>query len=29
MPMRTVWAENRHEWLSFPETIPSHRKNPA
>lgn len=29
MPARTVWAENRHEWLPFPETIPWHRKNPA
>ena len=29
MPARTVWAENKHDWLPFPETIPWHRKNPA
>jgi hypothetical protein len=29
MPARTVWAENKHAWLPFPETIPWHRKNPA
>ena len=28
-PVRTVWAENKHEWLSFPETIPRYPKNPA
>jgi hypothetical protein len=27
-PVRTVWAENKHEWLPFPETIPRHRQNP-
>ena len=27
MPARTVWTENKHEWLAFPETIPWHRKN--
>ena len=29
MPARTVWTENKHDWLPFPETIPWHRKNPA
>jgi hypothetical protein len=28
-PVRTVWAENKHEWLPFPETIPRYPKNPA
>jgi len=28
MPARTVWAENKHEWLPFPDTIPWHTKNP-
>ena len=28
-PVRTVWTENRHGWLPFPETIPRHRQNPS
>jgi hypothetical protein len=28
-PARTVWTENKHEWLPFPEEIPHHPKNPA
>ena len=27
-PVRTVWAENKHHWLPFPESIPHHTKNP-
>ena len=27
-PSRTVWAESKHEWLLFPESIPRHPKNP-
>jgi hypothetical protein len=27
-PARTVWTENKHEWLPFPESIPRHPKNP-
>jgi hypothetical protein len=27
-PVRTVWVENKHDWLPFPETIPRHAKNP-
>ena len=27
-PLRTVWTENMHGWLPFPESIPRHRKNP-
>jgi hypothetical protein len=27
-PVRTVWAENKHGWLPFPESIPRHPKNP-
>jgi hypothetical protein len=27
-PVRTVWTENKHGWLPFPETIPRHRQNP-
>ena len=26
-PGRTVWVENKHEWLPFPETIPRHRQS--
>ena len=29
MPARTIWTENQHEWLPFPETIPRHPRNPA
>jgi hypothetical protein len=28
-PVRTVWTENKHGWLPFPQTIPRHRKNPG
>jgi len=27
-PVRTVWAENKHEWLPFPPAIPRHPRNP-
>jgi hypothetical protein len=27
-PVRTVWADNKHGWLPFPESIPHHRKDP-
>jgi hypothetical protein len=27
-PVRTVWTENMHGWLPFPDSIPRHRKNP-
>lgn len=27
-PARTVWTENMHGWLPFPESIPRHPKNP-
>jgi hypothetical protein len=27
-PSRTIWTENRHDWLSFPESIPPHPKSP-
>ena len=29
MPARTVWTENKHGWLSFPESMKRHPKNPA
>jgi len=28
-PVRTVWTENKHGWLPFPETIARHRQNPG
>jgi len=28
-PTRTVWTENKHAWLPFPDEIPRHRQNPA
>jgi hypothetical protein len=28
-PVRTVWAENKHDWLPFPDSIPRHPKNPS
>jgi hypothetical protein len=28
-PARTVWTESQHRWLSFPEDIPQHRRNPS
>jgi hypothetical protein len=27
-PVRTVWAENKHDWLLFPEAIPRYPQNP-
>jgi hypothetical protein len=27
-PVRTVWVENRHDWLPFPASIPRHPKDP-
>ncbi len=27
-PVRTVWTESKHGWLTFPATIPHHRKSP-
>ncbi len=27
-PVRTVWVENKHDWLPFPDSIPHHVKNP-
>jgi hypothetical protein len=27
-PVRTVWAENKHEWLKFPEGMPHFAKAP-
>jgi hypothetical protein len=28
-PARTVWTETRHDWLAFPESIPSHPGSPT
>ena len=27
-PLRTVWAENKHEWLPFPPAVTRHPRNP-
>lgn len=27
-PVRTVWTENQHEWLDFPEDIPRFPRAP-
>jgi hypothetical protein len=27
-PVRTVWAENKHEWLPFPPAVTRHPRNP-
>lgn len=27
-PVRTIWTENKHDWLAFPASIPHHRKTP-
>jgi len=28
-PVRTVWTKTRHDWLTFPEEMPSHPEGPA
>jgi hypothetical protein len=27
-PVRTVWTESKHDWLTFPAGLPHHRQNP-
>lgn len=29
MPEQAVWDQDKHQWLTFPETLPSHRRNPV
>ena len=28
MPGQAVWAQDRHDWLPFPDDLPTHERNP-
>ena len=29
MPEQAVWASNQHEWIAFPDELPTHAENPV